>query len=738
MAAQSATAGLSPDLRPLVTKPFYLPPRDQTIREQIAKNAGVDPVRVGASAYVNRALAGHLVDARKNGALMPRTDYSESYLRTNPTPLEMSGMAGTNRIHRPYGIGRDPIGAEFNPMPSGPANPDYVPMANFLPFSGGGAGPGARVPRPVVANRARPFVPPSAPEAFVETGANVKETASASEDPMAGLDIENMTEEQVDALPDIFLETEAQIEAAPVSGPIDVVKAEAASGVLMVKQLPAHIREVLDARDKRSLSLPLTRTVPKENQPMMVRKLGMSLIEQKQEAVATAAATAASAQAAAAEAEAAQRAALEAELRAKVEHEVREKIAAEQKAKEQEQAAAAARAAAEAEQEAISELEREAISNVKAEANAFLEADAEAERRHNEELDALADAVASETVKDQEKLVSKTMTQLKQKIQVAAEEAAREATLPWWLRKSGKEMNKARAAEAEQRAKKLSATQPVVAAAAGASSPRFLETKAKAKAKAAVWNPPAHLMDNPALTAPSLNIIDANSPMAQRGYGPVGSFMESSATATSASTMAAAGAPSYHAYPPHSGQAVIRVARQANPYAFTTMDLLYPKLRRVWGLSGFPANGDTAAAVNQAAQPNPNVANPGAVGVSYTGNPAAVGLGGAPAAAPTAAAVPQAAYGGANGGANTIVINVGAGRGFPAQAATTTTTTAHANAGADIYNPLATPVVAGPGGPYSHHFPGAHTPPPSHMIHAGNPTPGTQLSDNGSFGSLKV
>lgn len=713
VAARSKSFGMSSDPRTPVEKAFYVPPNAIGIRELIARNNGLDPV-LPTSQYVNVGLNDRLARARANPEPFPRDKFAAPHSRIMPSADEMAGTAGTNSVIPPYGVGIDPIGAEFNAMPDGPMDPSFRSNAQYHIKDQQPAPPA----RPI-AVEGRPLFPK--PEgSFIETEADVD---AEFEKMGAGSEADSESEESS------FLELEAEV-ASPQydikhSGPVSLAFTEGSSAIRMVKQLPDSIRRALEDRERNNPMFPPSPleekklVVAKENRPVMVKKIGskeaMAMLETNQNQQQGQAQTQAQTQQqeAQAQADASATAAAEAEaaLRAKIEAEIREKLAAEQAAAERSKAEAEVLAAKEAEEAALKAVEAEAEDRAQAEAEAVVRGQSLAEVDAKQELDALAEAVAQDTIKSQEKLVSKAMDRLKNKIDAAATKAANEATQPWWNRESGIKQNEAnKLGKAADR--KTAAT------------PTFTEVKSKRS----VWDPPAATMDTPlAQHGMDLNVLSGA--VTAKGYGAVPapqtmspmSLMETKAGASSPI------APMYHAYPPHSGQAVVKVQRQANPYAFSTMDLLYPKLRRVWGLSGWPTDGGEGPAMNAAA---PAVV-PDSSGPNYNGNPAAFPLlnqqaGGRNCRGRACSGAPLSAN------PNSIIINVNGGAAAPASSVTHTTSTAAASTDASF------PVGAGAASPYSTYFPGNYAPPASHVIHAGTPTPGSSLPDNGSFGELKV
>jgi hypothetical protein len=198
---------------------------------------------------------------------------------------------------------------------------------------------------------------------------------------------------------------------------------------------------------------------------------------------------------------------------------------------------------------------------------------------------------------------------------------------------------------------------------------------------------------------------------------------------------------SYHAYPwrdPNTAQpdsegkgvTQLEIHAQPNPYSFTVADILYPHLRGTKGVSALPSDAEAAAA---GATP---LGAPGAVGSAQNARAALASpvAGGSPIRRLSAAANAAAA---ANGGrqapqaGNTIIINVSPALGGVASA--------------PLPRAAARPLPAAVGGPHFNPYAGYPTaqlnsvaPPPSHLLHAGAPTPGSALNDHQSFGDLKV
>lgn len=751
VAAESKMFGMSSEARTPVTKPFYVPPYPIGIRELIAQNNGVDPTQP-TSNYVSVALTNRLTQARARAEPFPRDKYAAPYMRLYPTDQELSGLGGVNALVRPYGIGIDPLGSEFNAMRDGPLDPNVKPQS---PYQIKDLQP--PVPPKVVELSSRPLFtkPDGSPTAPAPTAAPAADAAPApaegalleseadvdAEFEKLGLTAEESESESESESDASFLEMEATI-ASPQydikhAGPINLAFTEGSSAVKMVKQLPESIRQALEERERNNPMFPPSPleekklVVAQENRPVIVKKLGskeaLAMLEtnqqqqqeqqqQQQQQTNTEAKTEATAEAKV-DATAEAKALAEAELRAKIEQEIREKLAAEREAEERSRLEAEARAATEAEEAAMKAVEAETEDRAQAQADSLIEGQSLAEVEAKQELDALVEAVAHDTIKSQETLVSKAMNRLKKKINDAATKAAKEATEPWWNRESGIKQN-----EANKQTHSQTTATPLA---------QFTEMKSTARGQ--VWDPPAATLDTP-LAKHGMDLNMVSGPAAKKGYGAVptpvslnpAALMETGAAAhTQATASATAGsgiAPMYHAYPPHSGQAVVKVQRQANPYAFSTMDLLYPKLRRVWGLSGWPATGAEDVVPTERAQ------TPFADRRNYNGNPAAsstLNSGGRRLRSVGAGAIPSSSN------PNSIIINVNGAA--PAPALTQTTTAATATSGAGAY-----PVGAGAASPYSTYFPGSYSPPPSHVIHAGAPTPGSQLPDHGSFGELKV
>lgn len=308
-------------------------------------------------------------------------------------------------------------------------------------------------------------------------------------------------------------------------------------------------------------------------------------------------------------------------------------------------------------------------------ADSFLEArtaqQAKADAQAQAEVDELAAAVARDTISRQSALTSSSISKLQQDIRAAKEKASGKGVKPWWATEHGRAQNHAnRAAHAQAHAHAHARSGAPASLLAASASARHAHPHAQAKAR---WNPPAPLQRDPTafMHAPQ-----------RPAYDVPGSFVQTRA----ADAPAAPAAPSMYANPTPAPSAV-RMQGLANPYSFSTADILYPQLRGARGVSG---------------QPQPQ------------------------AQAPVAPA--QANATGATGG-NTVVINIAPSAPAPTPAPVAVQRPAPASMA-----PPAAPVGTG-SNPFSL-FPGA--PAPSNVLHTGGPLPGTPLSDHGSFGQLKV